>query len=81
MICFIHLGGGSFPANNVTKSWLDDVLCFGYENGISNCAHPPFSDSYCSSYYPDAGVICSGERVAQPCQLLCNVLKNGGSGS
>ena len=59
--------GGNFPFNDSNAVvWLDEVLCHGYEDGISNCAHLPFGDVTCYLHDSDAGVICTSEYQCHP---------------
>ena len=44
---------------------LDDVLCFGDEQGLSQCHHRDWGIHNCG-HYEDAAVICEGMNVYTP---------------
>lgn len=44
---------------------LDDVLCFGDEQGLSQCHHRDWGVHNCG-HYKDAAVICEGMHVYTP---------------
>ncbi|XP_025756230.1 deleted in malignant brain tumors 1 protein [Oreochromis niloticus] len=43
--------------------WLDDVACSGSESSLTECQHRGFGTHNCG-HHQDAGVICSGIRLA-----------------
>ncbi|XP_055362527.1 scavenger receptor cysteine-rich type 1 protein M130-like isoform X1 [Betta splendens] len=47
-----HFGKGQ------DQMWLDDIDCFGYENGLIDCPHRGLGQHDCD-HSEDAGVICS----------------------
>ena len=48
---------------------LDDVLCFGDEQGLSQCHHRDWGIHNCG-HYEDAAVICEGMHVYTPTVLI-----------
>ena len=58
---------------------LEELLCHGNEDGISNCAHAPYNSSDCR-HWGDAGVVCTGNcmriLLGQPMNMfyVCHLL-------
>ena len=48
-----------FPAPYSTPILLDDVLCLGDEEAVSQCHHRDWGKNNCG-HYKDAGVVCQG---------------------
>ena len=46
-----------------TPIWLSNVVCGGYEDYITDCAHDDWQVNTCR-HNQDVGVICSGEDIS-----------------
>ena len=53
--------------------WIDDVLCKGSEEALSQCLHSGWGVHNCR-HSEDASVVCSSEYIMQ--QLYCTILQN-----
>ncbi|CAJ0963754.1 unnamed protein product [Ranitomeya imitator] len=63
---------GAYYGRGTGDIWLDDVECVGNETHILNCPSKQF-DHNCG-HKEDAGVICSGKRIAHFANhLLCHL--------
>ncbi|XP_030201695.1 deleted in malignant brain tumors 1 protein isoform X2 [Gadus morhua] len=53
-----EFGAGSGPI------WMDDVVCTGEEDAITQCSHPNYGENNCG-HSEDVGIVCSG-KLAKP---------------
>jgi len=56
-------------ANNSVPIYLDDVLCLGDEQALSQCHHRPFGEHNCY-HGKDAGVVCQSTPDHQSGSVL-----------
>ncbi|XP_059897442.1 deleted in malignant brain tumors 1 protein-like isoform X3 [Gadus macrocephalus] len=57
-LSFGGFGAGSGPI------WLDDVVCTGEEDAITQCSHQNYGENNCG-HSEDVGIVCSG-KLAKP---------------
>uniref|UniRef100_A0A8C4ZZH7 Soluble scavenger receptor cysteine-rich domain-containing protein SSC5D n=1 Tax=Gadus morhua TaxID=8049 RepID=A0A8C4ZZH7_GADMO len=65
-----EFGAGSGPI------WLDDVVCTGEEDAITQCSHQNYGDNNCG-HSEDVGIVCSGKQtpfVWKKVVVICMVL-------
>jgi hypothetical protein len=77
----LALKGSNFDIGDANVSiFVDEILCHGPENGISNCPHGPLNQTDCS-HYEDAGVVCSDPSTAQlPTKVYLRGLNSSSAG-